>query len=693
MPNIHHFLPAIILIFGFLSQLFSAAYGQSKENSTAEVIARIYEDMAANSETDIDFTTLEEDLNYFAQNPINLNNTTKEELEKLQFLSDQQIENLLYYLYRNKPVHSLYELQLVDGFDEFTIRNLLPFVMLGTETTTPQKLPSLTTILRKGKNEFLWRVDRTLEQKAGYAPTPNDSLALASNKKYVGDPDYLSMRYSFRYRDKINIGLTAEKDAGEQFWGGYHKGFDYYSAYFQLADIGVIKSLVIGNFRANFGQGLVIHPEMTYSKSNDVLSVLPQNTGIRKCSSTDEYNYMRGLGVTLKKGKVELSAFFSFRYIDGDSTGNGLSSIKTDGLHRTITDLARKNTVWLQVMGGNVNWHLRNLHIGMTLTDTRLSIPLQPTLRTDNLYHFSGNHQFVGGINYQFRLQPFNFFGETAMSDKNGIATIDGCSFSPISTFQVITLYRHYSPRYSVLLSSGFAESSSINNEDGYYFGIVAHPIRHWQFSLGVDTYSFPWLNYSVSRPSSGYDLLLTAHYLPSKSVEMFWKMRYKQKEKNLSSMQTTYFTGEYSTTNFYYSLNYSLNNHFTLKNIVAINGGTDDITKAHYGYLLAQDFSYTPTRFPFVLNIRYEFFDATNYDTRFYIYEKDLLYVFSVPMLYGKGSRYFFNMHYDINKHCSLWFKISQTTYEDVSSIGSSLETIQHNHKTDARVMMRWKF
>jgi hypothetical protein len=683
----------IILISGFLFQFIFPVHGQTKENSTASVIARIYENMTANSETDIDFTTLEEDLTYFAQNPINLNNTTKEQLQKLQFLTDQQIEGLLYYLYRNKPMRSFYELQLVDGFDEFVIRNLLPFVILGPLSPTQQKLPSLKTILNKGKNEFLWRTDRTLEQKRGYAPTTNDSLALVSNKKYVGDPDYLSMRYSFRYRDKIALGITSEKDPGEQFWGSCHKGFDYYSAYFQLSDFGIIKSLVIGNYRANFGQGLVIHPELTYNKSNDVINVLPQNTGIRKCSSTDEYNYLHGIGVTLKKGKTEVSAFYSFRFIDGDSTGNAFSYIKTNGLHRTISDLERKNTIWLQVMGGNFNWHLQNLHIGLTLTDTRLRIPLQPKLRPDNLFAFSGNHQSVGGVNYQFRLHPFNFFGETAITDEMGIATIDGCLFSPISTFNIITLYRHYTRKFSVLMSGGFAESSSVQNEDGYYIGIEAHPIRHWQFSLAADTYQFPWLNYLVSSPSNGYDLLLTAHYLPSQSLEMLWKMRYKQKEKNLSSTGITYFTGEYSTTNFYFSLNYILTNHFAFKNIIAINNGADEITKVHYNYLLTQDFSYTPIRLPLIVNIRYELFDASNYDARFYIYEKDIPYVFSMPMLYGKGSRSVLNIHYNMNKHLSFWIKIAQTTYEDVSSIGSGLETINHNHKTDARAMIQWKF
>ncbi|MBB3187147.1 helix-hairpin-helix domain-containing protein [Microbacter margulisiae] len=666
---------------------------QNKDNETAEIIARIYEDMSANSEADIDFSTLEEDLNYFAQNPVNLNNTTKEELQKLQFLSDQQIENLLYYLYRNKPINSLYELQLVDGFDEFTIRNLLPFVYVGKMTPLKSKLPSLATIFSEGKHEFLWRTDRTLEQKEGYTSTDNDSLALATNKKYVGDPYYCSLRYIFRYRDRIDMGLIAEKDAGEQFWGSYHKGFDYYSAYLQLNDIGILKSLVIGNFRANFGQGLVIHPELTYSKANDVVNVLPQNAGIRKCSSTDEYNYMRGIGVTLKKGISTFSLFYSYRFLDGDSTGNAITTIKTDGLHQTMSDLARKGTIGWQVIGGNMSWRFRNLHVGATLTDMRLSIPLHPTIRLDNRFDFSGTHQLAGGVNYQFRLHPFNFFGETAMTDQYAVATINGCSFSPISIFQIVALYRHYSPRYSVLLSNGFAEGSSIQNEDGYYFGVKANPIKHWQFSFAADTYSFPWLKYSVGRPSNGYDLLLTAHYVSSHALEMFWKIRYKQKEKNFNTATTTYFTGEYSTTNGYYSLAYKLDNHFALKNIIAVNHGIDAITKSHTGYLLAQDFSYTPSRVPLAINMRYEFFDSPAYDTRFYVYEKDLLYVFAIPMLYGKGSRYFLNMRYTMNQHLTFWFKIAQTIYEEVNTVGTGLETIHHNHKTDARAMLRWKF
>lgn len=683
----------IILLTFIVMSMPTHLFAQIKENTTEDVIARIIEDMTANSEENIDFTTLEEDLNYFAENPINLNNTTKETLQKLQFLSDEQIENLLYYLYRNKPMHSLYELQLINGFDEFTIQNLLPFVYIGKMTGTTQKIPSIKTIFKQGKNEWSGRFDRTLEQKAGFASTSNDSLAIAKNKKYIGDANYYAMRYSFRYRDQIHAGITAEKDPGEQFWGSFHKGFDFYSAFLELNHFGLIKTLVAGNFRANFGQGLVLHPEMTYGKSNDVMNVLAPNNGLHKCSSSDEYNYLRGIGVTLGIGHTEVSAFYSYRFLDGDTTGNSMTTIRKDGYHRTLGEISTKNTIGFQVMGGNIQWHFSQLRIGITFNDTYLGLTYQPKPSPYRYFTFSGKHQWVGGINYQYHWLSFRFFGETALTNQNAMATINGISFSPTSRTQMIALYRNYSPRYSILLANSFAENGTIQNEEGFYLGVVTNPVKHWQFSLATDSYHFPWLNYSVSKPSSGYDLLFTAHYLPSRSFDLFWKIRYKQKEKNEPTLETTYYTGYYSTTNFYYSMTYSLKRQFSLKNIIAVNTAQDEQTSWHAGFLITQDFTYSPTQFPFVINIRYALFDSPQYDTRFYLYEKDLLYVFSIPMLYGKGSRAYLNMHYNINQRLSFWCKIAQTMYEKTSSIGTGLDMIAHNHRTDVRFMARIKF
>jgi len=72
-------------------------------------------------------------------NPLNLNKATKEELDKLPFLTDIQVENILFYIYRFGNFQTVYELQLVDGLDMTDIRRMLPFIYVGDSEVKSQK--------------------------------------------------------------------------------------------------------------------------------------------------------------------------------------------------------------------------------------------------------------------------------------------------------------------------------------------------------------------------------------------------------------------------------------------------------------------------------------------------------------------------------------------------------------------------
>jgi hypothetical protein len=681
-----------LLLYG-LSGWNGTAVAQQKERSVADIIARIYEHMKEENQTGLDFTALEEELEYFSQHPVNLNNTSRQELERLQFLNDIQIENLLYYLYRNTPVYTIYELQLVDGFDRFVIQDLLPFVTIGPYEPKHAGLPSLKQIVKYGKNEMVLRSGRTLEKKQGYRHTDNDSAAIADGKRYLGDPYSLSVRYAFRYRSAIQAGCSAEKDEGEQFWGSYHKGFDFYSAYFQLHTAGWLKTLVIGSFRVAFGQGLVVQPEQSIGKTGSITNVITRGSGLTRTGSTGESNYLRGIGVTLKSGRTEASLFFSSRKIDGDSAGGVFSSFKTDGLHRTFGSLINKSTVSMRIAGGNVSRTFGWGRLGLTFADVMLGVPLQPALRPDAIWHFSGRHQFSAGISYRVRWQKFNFFGETATVSSGGVASLNGLCISAASTVDIVILHRSYSPRYDALLAHAFSEGSTAGNESGLYIGIETHPYRKWKVSAYADSFRFPWLKYGVSRPSSGYDALLLLTFVPSRSVEMNWRITSEEKEKNLPSMSTTYYTGIYSKNALRYQLSYNVGKTWRLKNLVEMNRTDDEVSTPHYGYLLSQELSFDGRKIPLSLDLRYELFDAADYANRIYSFEQDILYAFSVPMLYGRGSRCYLNMRYDFSRLFSLWFKVVQTWYGDVAGIGTGTESVASDHKTEIRTSLRWRF
>lgn len=97
---------------------------------------------------------------------------------------------------------------------------------------------------------------------------PGRNFKKNPNKQYLGYGYYHNLRYSFHYRDQIYAGITAEKDAGEPFFTGQNKkGYDFYSLYLLIRNIGHIKTLALGNYRVSYGYGLVINTDFGMGKT------------------------------------------------------------------------------------------------------------------------------------------------------------------------------------------------------------------------------------------------------------------------------------------------------------------------------------------------------------------------------------------------------------------------------------------
>ena len=683
-------IPIFLLYLMCCIPLFS----QEKKQLPEELLDAIYSQIAENNESENgDHSELYEDLLNFSQHPINLNQTNKEELEKLQFLTDRQIENILYYLYMQSPIETIYELRLVDGLYKQDIQNLLPFVYVGEAKKKTKKL-KWKDVLKYGKQELLTRIDRGLETKEGYTFIPEEELSENPNKRYIGNPYYYSLKYRFRYSTRVLFGFTVEKDAGEQFWGTYQKGFDFYSVHLQLNDIGKFKTIVAGDFSASFGQGLVLNTNYGFGKSSMVTNVGTKINGLRKYSSTNEYNFLRGVGNTIKLGKIELSTFYSNKMIDGDTINGSFSSIKIDGLHRTANDLSKKNTVNIQVFGSHIAYQLKQFLVGSTLIHTFLNHSLTPKSYPYNYYYFSGTKQTAGSLDYKFRWRRLFLFGETAITDKPAIASINGLSISPISSLDLLILHRYYSPKYDVIFANAFGESSRNSNEEGLYLGVEAHLFENWKFAAYADSYRFPWLKFGIDKPSTGYDFLFQTDYTPTDAIKMYARFRFEEKEDNLTndSLKTPT-VSNYNRSSLRYVLQYDFSEQLLLKNTLESTYSQKADENPTWGFLISQDLSFSFAKIPLSIDLRYEFFDAENYENRIYSYEKDVLYAFSIPALYGKGNRWYLNFKYSPLENLSLYFKIGQTTYFNKYTIGSGLEEIEGNQKTDGRILIKWKW
>jgi hypothetical protein len=85
--------------------------------------------------------------------------------------------------------------------------------------------------------------------------------------------------------------------------------------------------------------------------------------------------------------------------------------------------------------------------------------------------------------------------------------------------------------------------------------------------------------------------------------------------------------------------------------------------------------------------------FNIDSYNARIYVYENDVLYAYSIPAFQNKGMRYYAVVRYTLNRHFDIYARFAQTTYDNIKEIGSSLEQILGNTRSELKLSVRLKF
>lgn len=654
--------------------------------SIEEYIGDILEQYTTETEIELDAGLFYEELMTLYYQPVNLNIASRLELQKMMFLSESKIENILYYVYKFGPLKSIYELQLVEGLDMTDIKYMLPFVVVGDAVVKKQTI-KFADVFNYGKNEVLGSFTKGIENKAAYLASETDS------SKYKGSSLYHYFKYKYHYNDRVLLSITAEKDAGEKFFKGTRSGYDFYSGSIQLKDIGFAKNIIVGDYQIGFGQGLVIKQSFTLGKSSMTTQVLSNTNGFRRYSSTNEYNYSRGIAISFQHQNIDYHLFYSNKSIDGKLQDNTFSGFYNLGYHRTIDEFQKKNTIQQLLYGGNVTLTGKVFQIGLTSLLMQLNHNLIPREYPYNIFNFHGNQQIVTGMNYRVKWLKFNFFGEVAIIDK-ATATINGCTYSPIQRVNIAIVQRYYAPEYNAVFATAFSDGSNTSNEQGFYVGVEMTPFKNWKWVAYADSYHFPWLKYTIDSPSVGNDVLFQANYTPTQHTTMFWRFKVDHNEKNIvASISTVPALEKYCKSSLRYQLVHSFGS-LKFKNLLEgnlVSVGDESIT---YGFMAMQEISFSCKKIPLIIDVRYLLFDVINYDNRIYAYEKDILYAFSIPMFSGLGSRYYINLRYEISKNFSCWMKYSQNIYADGrESIGIGNELIIGNKRTEVKCLFQWKF
>ena len=114
---------------------------------------------------------------------------------------------------------------------------------------------------------------------------------------------------------------------------------------------------------------------------------------------------------------------------------------------------------------------------------------------------------------------------------------------------------------------------------------------------------------------------------------------------------------------------------------------------RSQQGFLTYFDARYKPFGKPVALSGRLQYFETDDYDSRIYAFETDVLYSFSIPSFIGKGYRYYINVNYDVSKKMTVWVRWAQTIYNNRNSIGSGLDKIDADRRSEGKLQVLYNF
>lgn len=638
------------------------------------------------SSSSFDYTGVLERLNSWKQHPIDLNKLGKEELMEFPFLTSNQIQSFLSYRLLYGQLFSVFELSYIEGWDKQTINMILPFVKVEQVDSTPK----LTTknFMKYARSNLFLRWQRSLEKRRGYL---NDG-------SYLGDANHYYLRYRTQFYDKVSFGFTAEKDPGEEFSNGK---FDFYSMHFFYRSKGNVQQLAIGDFEARFGQGLVCWNGISFGKSVELVQADRYGIGLRPYTSSNESNYFRGAGVSVRLSKkMTATVLYSNKWFDAnlvhDSVAmrSAFSSIDVSGYHRTVKEKQKANTLHTQVGGGFLKWSLPHVEIGFSSLFQRLSLPQTTQLATYQNFRKLPRFSWNMGTDWKVHLGKMYMFGEIALNQENGKAGIIGLQIRPISTVEFSISQRVFGNKYSAQYGRAFGERTLNNAERGTYVGAKVLVSKDFTLSSYLDLYRFTWLQHQVDFPSEGYEYAWYLQWHRFKHIKANLRFRHEEKQvtfkdegAKLDQIGTERRSFLRLHTAYYPIENVRISTRAELS-LFDDHGGEQEI-----GRLIYQDLQYSFPSFPMKLSCRFSIFETPSFNSRIYAYESNLLYVFRVPSFYAHGYRAYLNLKLELNKRLSFWAKIGRTAFFNQDEIGSGNQLISGNTLTDLGIQARLKF
>ena len=666
-----------------------------------------------------------EHLNELAQQPLDVNVATQEELMQIPGLDQNQINDILEYIHRYGRMRSIEELAMIESID-LNLRNYLEcFLVAEDEAAKPWYAKGqLRQSLRKVRQSLVTTARVPTYYRAGDQRAPSHTY-MGDNRyagKYLGDPVSHSLRYSLRVGENVTFNLSGGKSAGEPFFGEHNRwGYDRYAFNLRVTHVGRFSQIILGHFRGQFGLGLVLNNNFTLGKQGMLAAVGRRLTAFSPHSSVGDSKHFQGAAAMVSlSDRIQMAAFFSYRKIDAtlnaDST---ISTILTSArnYHRTALEMGKKNNSAMMTTGTHLSYERRRWGVGVSAIYSWLNRELNPTYsktgkqNPSQLYrlHYPRGKCFWNfSADYHYRWRDLRLNGETAIDKDFHLATINSMTWRTSlrtpwhtpkrdpTTLTLMAVQRYYTYQYNALFGSSFSDGGSVKNESGLYIG------ARWDItpSIVIEGYTdiayFPWYKYLVSSSSYSWDNSITGTWNKNSSWSFSLRYRIKMKQRDKTTKNETNekkgtegTKGKALLTKYDHRLRllaiYNKEKWSLRTQVEGCSLSFDETTK---GYIIAQSASYKPTS-TLEIYANAAWFNTDDYDSRLYSYERGVRYSFGSTSYYGKGIHAVLMLKYKPLYRLTLQGKVGHTRYFDRETIGTAERMIFSSHYTDIELQV----
>ena len=642
-----HVLPKVLTILFFLTASFCPPPVLHAENHDLQ---QLFD--SAESETNLE--QLFEFIESLKNNRISLNNADADELRQLPWLTTFDAHAIFSYRTEKGAILSLQELEPLIGKEKTA--TIEPYIQLQNNQVSPETSASGSSAPTVTLNSrLLWE---TTERKG------------IINGAYSGENYNLCHRLLFS-APHFKGSLVQQKDIGEPDIA------DFTSLSIHAYELGIIKNAVIGSYRLNFGEGLLIGQNRYFAKGSDpTSSVRLTSKPLSSCTSSSESGFLQGAATTLKFDPFEVTSFYSANHVDAVINKNSglITSFDESGNHRTLLEISRKDNVIETLYGVHLLYHYQTGPLSCKTGGTVLFYNYSEPLNKLEPYAAMGNQSSATlySLDTDCSLGTISLFAEAAFSEKpNDASWTAGAEYEIIHGVSTIASLRRYGDSFFSPFAGAFAErGGGASNEAGDYLGIKAKLTDLFSVGAYYDLFTFPVLDDHCQYPSEGNDFRLFMLWKQSPMVS--WNLqlqhKYKEEQANQGTSSKPLWSALPKIANRIrldcdrdFSDRVHLRSRGEVKKVVNkyLSGDT-----AVYGWLIYQQAGYHTGKFN--VKGRFTLFNTDDYDAALYAYEDDLPLTSTLGLFNGRGKSIFLLASWQVMQQMKLAARYEMTWYGD---------------------------